>query len=162
MPLMQTVRLPNIGLFFGFLPTLNQKYFHCPSVFFFFLGRRSCIFLLCLKNEILSTILTRKIDLWSFFSRVKILVWHSGPENLKKSRAKKNSWNKINQFHEKIFFDQIPFFCNFKNDQKSIFELGRKFRIGKKCNFMKNSIFCNFKMTKNQLGKSLKLPKMQF
>jgi len=24
-----------------------------------------------------------------------------------------------------IFFDQIPFFCNFKNGQKSIFELGK-------------------------------------
>ena len=41
----------------------------------------------------------------------------------KKIQAKKNSWNQINQFHEKIFFDQIPFFCHFKNGQSSIFEL---------------------------------------
>ena len=36
---------------------------------------------------------------------------HSGPENLKKSRQKKNSWNQINQFHKKKFLDQIPFFA---------------------------------------------------
>ena len=24
------------------------------------------------------------------------------------------------------FFDEIPFFCNFKHDQKSIFEVGKK------------------------------------
>ena len=29
----------------------------------------------------------------------------------KKVQAKKNSWNQINQFHEKTFFDQIPFFA---------------------------------------------------
>ena len=28
----------------------------------------------------------------------------SGPENFKKILGKKNSWNQINQFHEKIFF----------------------------------------------------------
>ena len=36
----------------------------------------------------------------------------------------------INQFHEKEF-DQNPFFCNFKNGQKSIFELGKKFKTAK-------------------------------
>ena len=35
---------------------------------------------------------------------------HSGPENLKQSRPKKNSKNKINQFQE-IFMDQYPFFA---------------------------------------------------
>ena len=29
----------------------------------------------------------------------------SGPENFKKSTAKKNSWNQINQFHEKHFLN---------------------------------------------------------
>ena len=32
-----------------------------------------------------------------------------GPENVKKPRPKKNTWNQINQFHD-FFFDQIPFF----------------------------------------------------
>ena len=48
---------------------------------------------------------------------------HSGPENLKKS-SPKNSWNQINQFHEN-FFGPNSSFCNFKNGQKSIFELGK-------------------------------------
>ena len=56
----------------------------------------------------------------------------SGPEILKKSRPKKTRG--INKSISRIFFDQNPSFCNFKNAQKSIFEL----------------------------GKSLKLPKMQF
>ena len=46
---------------------------------------------------------------------------HSGP---------KNSWNQINHFQE-IYFDQIPFFCNFKNGQKSIFEPGKKLKLPK-------------------------------
>ena len=36
----------------------------------------------------------------------------------------------INQFHE-IFFDQIPFFFNFKNDQKSNSELRKRFKLPK-------------------------------
>ena len=53
---------------------------------------------------------------------------HSGPENLKKSRPKKlmKSDKSISQ---KIFFYQIPFFCNFKNGQKSIFELGKSLKL---------------------------------
>ena len=51
---------------------------------------------------------------------------HNGTENLKKSKPK-NSWNQINQFHEKKFFCPKSIFCNFKNDQKSIFELGNRF-----------------------------------
>ena len=27
------------------------------------------------------------------------------------------------------FFDQIPFFCNFKNDQKTIFEQGKSLKL---------------------------------
>ena len=61
------------------------------------------------------------------------VTMHSRPENLKKFRPKKNLWIQINQFHEN-FFDQIPFFCNFK---------------------MAKNQFLNRK-------KSLKLPKMQF
>ena len=35
-----------------------------------------------------------------------------GQKIKKKPKAKKNSWNQIDQFHEKkIFFDQIPFFA---------------------------------------------------
>ena len=30
---------------------------------------------------------------------------------------------------KKIFFDQILFFCNFKNGQKSIFELGESSKL---------------------------------
>jgi len=48
---------------------------------------------------------------------------HSRPENFKKSRRKTCEIKK-NHFMNK-FFDQIPFFCNFKNGQKSIFELGK-------------------------------------
>ena len=54
-------------------------------------------------------------------------------QKIKKSPGQKDSWNQINQFHE-IFLWPNSIFCNFKNGQKSIFEL----------------------------GKSLKLPKMQF
>ena len=57
---------------------------------------------------------------------------HSGPENLKIT-GQKNLWNQINQFHEMLFWPN-SIFCHFKNGSKSIFEL----------------------------GKSLKLPKMQF
>ena len=32
-------------------------------------------------------------------------------QKIKKSSGQKNSWNQINQIHEKIFFDQIPFFA---------------------------------------------------
>ena len=57
---------------------------------------------------------------------------HSGPENLKDSRPK--TVVKSNKSISQKKFDQHPFFCIFRNGQKSIFEL----------------------------GKSLKLPKMQF
>ena len=55
---------------------------------------------------------------------------HSGPENLKKSRPKKLvKSNKT--ISRKMFFNQIPFFCNFKNGQKSIFEMEKKFKTAK-------------------------------
>ena len=53
-------------------------------------------------------------------------------ENIQKIQVKKH--DKSYKSFSRIFLDQNPFFCNFKNGQKSIFEL----------------------------GKSLKLPKMQF
>jgi len=63
------------------------------------------------------------------FSLVYVLkeLVHSGAEILKKSRPKKNSWNQINQFHEKFFWPN-SIFCNFKNGQKSIFELGKSLK----------------------------------
>ena len=66
--------------------------------------------------------------LWSEF---EITLAHSGPENLKKVQAK-NSWNQINQFHEKKFFLPNSIFCNFKNGQKkSIFELVKSLQLPK-------------------------------
>ena len=58
-------------------------------------------------------------------------MWYdpNGPENFKKSPGKKNP-REINQFHE-FFSDQIPFLCNFKNDQISIFELGKSLKLPK-------------------------------
>ena len=47
---------------------------------------------------------------------------------LKKSPCQKNSWNQINQFHEILFWPK-SIFCNFKNDQKSIFELGNSLKL---------------------------------
>ena len=53
---------------------------------------------------------------------------HSGrARKFKKVQSRKNSWNHINQFHEKIFGPN-SIFCNFKNGQKSIFELGRSLK----------------------------------
>ena len=43
-----------------------------------------------------------------------------------KVQAKKNSCNQLN-----FLFDQIPIFCNFKNGQKSIFELGKSLKLSK-------------------------------
>ena len=55
---------------------------------------------------------------------------HSGPENLK-SPGQKNSWNQINQFHEKFFLTKLHFFFNIKNGQKWIFELGKSLILPK-------------------------------
>ena len=50
-------------------------------------------------------------------------MWHSGPENLKKSRPKKLVWWNL--------FWPISIFCNFKNGQKSIFEQGKSLKLPK-------------------------------
>ena len=55
---------------------------------------------------------------------------HIRPENLK-SPGQKRSWNQKNQFHEKKFFWPNSVFCNFKNGQKSIFELGKSLKLAK-------------------------------
>ena len=46
----------------------------------------------------------------------------------KKVQAKKNSWNQINQFYEILFWPN-SIFCHFKNGQKSIFELGKSLKL---------------------------------
>ena len=38
------------------------------------------------------------------------------------------SWNQINQFHENSFWPN-SIFCNFKDGQKSIFELGKSLKL---------------------------------
>ena len=43
----------------------------------------------------------------------------------KNSTGHKNSWNQINQFHENSII------CNFKNGQKSIFDLGKSLKLSK-------------------------------
>ena len=61
---------------------------------------------------------------------VIILVFiHSRPEKLK-SPDQINSWKLINQFQKKTFW-QNSIFCNFKNGQKSIFELGKSLKLPK-------------------------------
>ena len=82
------------------------------------------------KRDIKKFIFFLKLNFVSDFSSLSL---YSGPEILKKSRPKKlvKSNKSISR---NFFFGQIAFFCNFKNSQKSIL----------------------------QLGKSLKPPKMQF
>jgi len=70
-------------------------------------------------------------------------LMHCEPENLKKSRPKKPSWNQINQFHE-IFFWPNSIFCNFKNGQKLIFEQGEKFKTAKNAISRKKIWFYKF------------------
>ena len=41
-------------------------------------------------------------------------------------QKKQNSWKPINQFHEYFVDQNKSILCNFKNDLKSIFELGKK------------------------------------
>ena len=58
-------------------------------------------------------------------------------QKIQKSSGLKNLWNQINQFHEKKFFlTKFHFFFNFKNGQKSFFELGK----GLKCNFTEKNL----------------------
>ena len=51
---------------------------------------------------------------------------YSGAENLKKSRPKKS-----NQLISRNFFWPKSIFCIFNNGQKSIFELGKSFKLPK-------------------------------
>ena len=51
-------------------------------------------------------------------------------QKILKSPGKKNSWNQINQFDEQFFWPN-SIFCNFKNDQKSILELGKSLKLSK-------------------------------
>ena len=63
---------------------------------------------------------------------------HCGPENLKKSRPKKLV--KSNKSISRKFFWPNSNFCNFKNDQKSIFELGKSLKLPK-MQFQKKKFF---------------------
>ena len=61
------------------------------------------------------------------------ILMHSGPENLKRPRE-------IKEIHfTKNFFDKNPFFGNFKNGQKSIFEL--QFHVKKSIYFISQVVF---------------------
>ena len=51
----------------------------------------------------------------------------NGPENIKKSRPKKHM--KSNKSISRNFFLTKFIFCNFKNSQKSIFELGKSLKL---------------------------------
>ena len=66
--------------------------------------------------------------LFSDISRIQggYAVKYTVGQKIKKSPDQKNSWNQINQFQEKYFWPNSVF-CNFKNGQKSIFELRKKF-----------------------------------
>ena len=61
----------------------------------------------------------KKLELNTYFT-VGQKIW--------KSPGQKNSWNLINQFHEKISWPN-SIFCNFKNGEKSIFELGKVLKM---------------------------------
>ena len=52
-------------------------------------------------------------------------------QKILKSPGQKNSWNQINQFCKKKTFWPNSIFCNFKNGQKSIFELGKSLKVAK-------------------------------
>ena len=57
-----------------------------------------------------------KIDFWPFLKSRKM-----------EFRPKKPSWSLVNQFHD--FFWPNTIFCDFKNGQKSIFELGKSLKL---------------------------------
>ena len=67
---------------------------------------------------------------------------HSGPENLKKSRPKK-LMKSNNSILRKIFWPNF-IFCNFKNDQTSIFELGKSLKTAKNAISRKKNWFHKF------------------
>ena len=68
------------------------------------------------------------------------LILHSGPGNLKKSRPKNLVKSNTSISQKKI--------CNFKNGQKSIFELGKSLKLSKMQFHEKK--FAISKMAKNQ------------
>ena len=70
------------------------------------------------KNSILQKYFMRIFEVWSDNISQKA-------RKIKKSPGQKNSWNQINQLHENSIF------CNFKNSQKSIFELGKSLKLPK-------------------------------
>ena len=62
------------------------------------------------------------------FSALFLNYVHTKSQKIKKSLGQKNSWNQINRFQE-IFFRPSSIFCNYKNDQKSIFELEKSLKL---------------------------------
>ena len=50
---------------------------------------------------------------WHFETKIPTLIdtGRTMGQKIEKSPGQKNSSNQINQFHEKIFLDQIPFFA---------------------------------------------------
>ena len=86
-----------------------------------------CMFSLLGKHKRKLTSMSLPINrVWS----EKTLYWNTVSQKIKKSPGQKNLWNQINQFHEKIFWQKSNF-CNFKNGQKSIFELGKCLKLPK-------------------------------
>ena len=131
MPLMQTVRLPNIGHFFRIFAHSQSKIFSLSIGFLLLFGKTFLhIFIVPKKWDIINYFDEKNWFMVFFFTSENpgLAQW---ARKFKKVQGKKNSWNKINQFHEKNFFDQIPFFCNFKNGQKSFFELGKSLNLPK-------------------------------
>ena len=83
------------------------------------------------------TILKLDMSTWFVNDPLNIDFLHSRQEKLKKS-SPKNSCNQICKSISRNFFWPNTIFCNFKNGQKSIFELGKTSQTAKKCNFTKN------------------------
>ena len=92
---------------------------------------RSMLFIIIFKfgysNYSSSSTTTRRCvyqNRWLFF----LSLWFTAGYKIWKSPGQKNSWNQINQFHEKTFWPN-SIFCNFKTGQKSIFELGKSLKL---------------------------------
>ena len=60
-------------------------------------------------------------------SRITSILLHSEPENLKKSRPKKLVKSNTKPISRNFFWPNF-IFCDFKNDQKSIFEVGKSLK----------------------------------
>ena len=61
--------------------------------------------------------------------KYNLSVLYTAGQKIKKSSDQKNLWNQVNQFHEKVF-GQIPFFALSKI-ALSIFELGKNLKVPK-------------------------------